>query len=234
MYILGISALYHDSAAALIQDGKIVAAAQEERFTRKKHDPSFPIHAIKYCMEYAGITEKDLECVVYYENPGMIMGRFTENLKWLGEDAKEMIVKSFHDYTSQKIWIHKKVEKELGGLGKKEKLLVSEHHVSHAASAFYPSPFEKAIILTIDGVGEWATTTIGIGEGNHLEIKEEILYPDSIGMFYSAFTYFCGFKVNSGDYKFMGLAPYGKPVYYEKIKDMLYIVYIYFYFRRMW
>lgn len=219
MYILGISALYHDAAEALVCDGKVIAAVQEERFTRKKHDASFPTHAINYCMQYAGITEKELECVVYYEKPGMVMDRFIENVRWLGEDAEELINKSFLEYTGQKLWIHKKVEEELGGFGKKGKLLVSEHHVSHAASAFYPSPFEKAVILTIDGVGEWATTTIGVGNGNGLELKEEIAYPDSIGLIYSAFTYFCGFKVNSGDYKFMGLAPYGSPIYYDKIKE---------------
>lgn len=219
MYILGISALYHDAAAALIKDGKIIAAAQEERFTRKKHDPSLPVNAIRYCMKEAGIVEKDLECVVYYENPGLVMNRLTHNLKWLNIDAKPMIERSFLATTEQKLWIHKMIEKELGGLGRKGKLLVAEHHISHAASAFYPSPFENAVIITVDGVGEWATTTIGVGEKNHLEIKEEMRYPNSIGLLYSAFTYFCGFKVNSGDYKFMGLAPYGQPIYYDKIKE---------------
>ena len=219
MYILGISALYHDAAAAIIKDGQILAAAQEERFTRKKHDPSFPEHAVKYCMREAGITVKDLECVVYYENPGMVMNRFMENLRWLGDDAVPLIKRSFTDYAAHKLWIHKKVENALGGFGKNKKLFTTEHHISHAASAFYPSPFEQAVILTVDGVGEWTTTAIGIGNGNQLELKEEIGYPDSIGLFYSAFTYFCGFKVNSGDYKFMGLAPYGKPVYYDRIKE---------------
>lgn len=219
MYILGISALYHDAAAAIIEDGRIVAAAQEERFTRKKHDPSFPLHAIRYCMEEANITEKDLQCIVYYENPGIVMKRFAENLKWLGQKSIPLIERSFLDYTQHKLWIHKKVENELGGFGKNKKLLVAEHHLSHAASAFFPSPFERAVVLTVDGVGEWATTAIGIGDGNKLELREEIDYPDSLGLLYSAFTYFCGFKVNSGDYKFMGLAPYGKPIYYDKIKE---------------
>lgn len=221
MYILGISALYHDAAAAVIEDGEIIAAAQEERFTRIKHDSSFPEHAIRYCMNEAGITEKDLQCVVYYENPCIMMNRFAENLKWLGQDAIPLIKRSFQDYAAHKLWIHKKAENALCGLGMNGSLFVTEHHISHAASAFYPSPFEQAVILTVDGVGEWATTAIGIGNGNRLELKEEITYPDSIGLFYSAFTYFCGFKVNSGDYKFMGLAPYGKPVYYDIIKEKM-------------
>lgn len=219
MYILGISALYHDAAAALIQDGEIIAAAQEERFTRKKHDPSFPVHAIRYCMERAGITEKELESVVYYESPGLVLDRFLHNIKWLGEEAKPLIERSFPALTGQKLWIHKQIERELGGFGKQGRLLVAEHHLSHAASAFFPSPFEKAVILTVDGVGEWSSTAIGYGEGNHVGLREEICYPDSIGLLYSAFTYFCGFKVNSGDYKFMGLAPYGKPIYYDIIKE---------------
>lgn len=218
MYILGISALYHDAAAALIQDGVIIAAAQEERFTRKKHDMSFPQNAIRYCMAEAGIAVEDLECVVYYENPGMVVHRFIENARWLGEDSQKLIERSFESYAMQKVWIHKEVERLFPGLGRNEKFFVTEHHLSHAASAFYPSPFKKSVVLTIDGVGEWTTTAIGIGNGNKLELKEEIRYPDSIGLLYSAFTYFCGFKVNSGDYKFMGLAPYGSPVYYDKIK----------------
>lgn len=218
MYILGISALYHDAAVALIQDGKIIAAAQEERFTRKKHDASFPVHAIRYCMAEGKITERDLECVIYYENPGLVVNRFVDNLKWLGKEARPLIERSMPALTEKRLWIHKLVERELGGFGKKGKLLVAEHHLSHAASAFYPSPFDKAVILTLDGVGEWATTTIGVGNTNQVELKEEMRYPDSIGLLYSAFTYFCGFKVNSGDYKFMGLAPYGKPKYYDVIK----------------
>lgn len=221
LYILGISALYHDAAAAIIEDGNIIAAAQEERFTRIKHDSSFPEHAIDYCMNEARITEKDLRCIVYYENPCIMMSRFAENLKWLGQEAVPLIKRSFQDYAAHKLWIHKKTENMLQGLGMNGSLLVSEHHISHAASAFYPSPFEQAVILTVDGVGEWATTAIGVGNGNRLELKEEITYPDSIGLFYSAFTYFCGFKVNSGDYKFMGLAPYGKPVYYDMIKEKM-------------
>lgn len=219
MYILGISALYHDAAAALIQDGSIIAAAQEERFTRKKHDWSFPQNAIRYCMAEAGIEAEDLECVVYYENPGMATHRFIENARWLGKAAEKLIERSFEKYAKQGVWIHKELEQLFPNFGKYGKVFITEHHLSHAASAFYPSPFKKAVVLTIDGVGEWTTTAIGIGNGNHLELKAEIRYPDSIGLLYSAFTYFCGFKVNSGDYKFMGLAPYGSPIYYDKIKE---------------
>ncbi|MBD5523505.1 MAG: carbamoyltransferase [Lachnospiraceae bacterium] len=218
MYILGISALYHDSAAALIKDGNIIAAVQEERFTRKKHDMGIPFHAIKYCMEYAGITSEDLECVVYYDNPIMTLDRFAKNALALGEKSDRLIARTFESMHSKKIWIHKEIEKAIGGLGKRGKLLVTEHHISHAASAFYPSPFTDAIILTVDGVGEWATTTIGVGHGREISLFEQISYPHSLGLLYSAFTYFCGFKVNSGDYKFMGLAPYGKPIYYEVLK----------------
>lgn len=221
MYILGISALYHDAAAALIEDGNIIAAAQEERFTRKKHDMRIPVHAIQYCMNTAGITAEDLECIVYYDDPKKTLDRFARNVLALGEDADPLIQRTFESMYARKLWIHKEIERAVGGLGKRGKLLVTEHHISHAASAFYPSPFDKAVILTIDGVGEWATTTIGIGEGESLQLMEQISYPHSIGLLYSAFTYFCGFKVNSGDYKFMGLAPYGKPVYYDMIKEKM-------------
>ena len=221
MYILGISALYHDAAAALIQDGEIIAAAQEERFTRKKHDMSIPYHAIQYCMEQAKIKASDLECVVYYDDPYKTLDRFAKNVLALGDKSEALISRTFSSMYSRKLWVHKEIERAVGGLGKRGKLLVTEHHISHASSAFYPSPFEEAVILTIDGVGEWATTTIGIGCGNELSLKEQISYPHSIGLLYSAFTYFCGFKVNSGDYKFMGLAPYGKPTYYNVIKEKM-------------
>ncbi len=219
MYILGISALYHDSAAVLINDGKIIAAAQEERFTRKKHDMAIPYNAIEYCMREAGIGSKELECVVYYDDPKKTLDRFAKNVLALGEKSEQLIHRNFESMYSKKLWIHKEIEKAVGGLGKRGKLLVTEHHISHAASAFYPSPFSDAIILTNDGVGEWATTTIGIGHDEKIFLREQISYPHSIGLFYSAFTYFCGFKVNSGDYKFMGLAPYGKPVFYDVIKN---------------
>lgn len=218
MYILGISALYHDSAAALIEDGTIIAAAQEERFTRKKHDFAIPFHAIQYCMQEAGITAKDLECVVYYDDPKKTLDRFAKNVLALGEKSEALITRTFESMYSRKLWVHKEIERAVGGLGKRGKLLVVEHHISHAASAFYPSPFTDAVILTLDGVGEWASATVGVGYKENLCLKEQISYPHSIGLLYSAFTYFCGFKVNSGDYKFMGLAPYGKPVFYDIIK----------------
>ncbi len=221
MYILGISALYHDAAAALIEDGRIIAAAQEERFTRKKHDMRIPVHAIRYCMDQAGIAPEDLECVVYYDDPKKTLDRFAKNVLALGKEAKPLIERTFTSMYAHKLWIQKEIARAVGGLGKRGKLLVTEHHISHASSAFYPSPFEKAVILTIDGVGEWATTTIGVGDGENLKLTEQISYPHSIGLLYSAFTYFCGFKVNSGDYKFMGLAPYGKPVYYDVIKEKM-------------
>ncbi len=203
----------------MINDGKIIAAAQEERFTRKKHDMAIPYNAIEYCMREAGIGSKELECVVYYDDPKKTLDRFAKNVLALGEKSEQLIHRNFESMYSKKLWIHKEIEKAVGGLGKRGKLLVTEHHISHAASAFYPSPFSDAIILTNDGVGEWATTTIGIGHDEKIFLREQISYPHSIGLFYSAFTYFCGFKVNSGDYKFMGLAPYGKPVFYDVIKN---------------
>lgn len=221
MYVLGISALYHDAAAALIKDGEIIAAAQEERFTRIKHDQSVPQNAIHYCLGQAGIISDELEAVVYYDNPIMTTDRFINNLKYAGKDAADLIEFSFESLFNKKMWINRAIENKLGGLGKQGKLFVIEHHISHAASAFFPSPYEKAAIITIDGVGEWATTTIGYGIGNKIKLIKEIDYPHSLGLLYSAFTYFCGFKVNSGDYKLMGLAPYGKPVYYDIIKNNL-------------
>ena len=221
MYILGISALYHDAAAALIKDGEIIAAAQEERFTRIKHDPSIPKNAIDYCLNEGKVAAEDLYAVVYYDNPLLTMGRFIKNLQYVGADNKELLELSLEPLISRKMWIHKLLADYMGRLGMEDKLYVTEHHISHAASAFFPSPYQKAAIITIDGVGEYATTTIGYGEGNYIKIVHEIDYPHSIGMLYSAFTYFCGFKVNSGDYKLMGLAPYGKPVYYQLIKENL-------------
>ncbi|MCR4745691.1 MAG: hypothetical protein K5894_10750 [Lachnospiraceae bacterium] len=222
MYILGVSCFYHDSAVALIRDGEIVAAAQEERFTRVKHDASLPINAINYAMKEADITADDLEAVAYYDSPLLTADRFLQNLRWNDEEtAKGMLDQYYHKLFGHKIWISKELENAIGSLGKLGKLLVTKHHISHAASAFYPSPFENAAILTVDGVGEWTTTGLGYGSNEDLVMYEEIKYPDSIGLLYSAFTYFCGFKVNSGDYKFMGLAPYGKDTYYELIKDKI-------------
>jgi carbamoyltransferase len=221
MYILGISGLYHDSAAALVCNGEIIAAAQEERFTRVKHDANIPVNAMRYCLRQGGIKASELKAVVYYDQPLLTLDRFLKNSLALGDDAGDLVDHVYNNLFSRKIWLHKQIETAIGGLGEHGKLLVVKHHVSHAASAFYPSPYEKSVVLTIDGVGEWTTTAIGVGDGNILKLYEEIKYPHSIGLMYSAFTYFCGFKVNSGDYKFMGLAPYGKPIYYNIIKEKI-------------
>lgn len=221
MTVLGISALYHDAAAAIIRDGQIAAAAQEERFTRIKHDLNVPIHAISYCLQELNITAWDIDYVVYYDNPLLTLDRFCKNILALGEGSQALIEHSAAAMFQNKLWIHEELRKILGRLGKEDRLLVAEHHISHASSAFYPSPFEEAAFITFDGVGEWATTTIGYGRGNEIKILKEIDYPHSIGLLYSAFTYFCGFKVNSGDYKLMGLAPYGEPLYYDLIKREL-------------
>ena len=220
MYILGISALYHDSAAALIKDGEIVAAAQEERFTRIKHDPSIPQNAIRYCLQEGNIAAEQLSAVVYYDNPLLTLDRFVANLQYAGKDTSDLFDFSFESLFSKKIWVQEYIGHVLGR-DIKDIFYVTEHHISHASSAFFPSPYEEAAIITIDGVGEWGTTTIGYGKENRIELKKEIDYPHSLGLLYSAFTYFCGFKVNSGDYKLMGLAPYGKPIYYQLIKDNL-------------
>lgn len=220
MNILGISALYHDSAAVLIKDSEIIAAAQEERFTRVKHDLSIPGNAIRYCLARGEISADGLDAIVYYDNPILTADRFLENLQYTGKDAKDLIDFSVGSLIKDKLWVHKHIENILG-VSIKGKFFVAEHHISHASSAYFPSPFDKAAIVTIDGVGEWATTTIGYGVENKIKICKEIAYPHSLGLLYSAFTYFCGFKVNSGDYKLMGLAPYGTPVYYQLIKDTL-------------
>ncbi len=222
MYILGVSALYHDSAAVLIKDGEIIAAAQEERFTRIKHDASIPENAIRYCLNEAKIEAEDLEAVVYYDDPVLMLDRFLSNLISVKEeDVSCLLDYSFESIFRDKMWIAENLKQVIGGLGKRGKLLVSKHHMSHAASAFYPSPFDCAAIITVDGVGEWNTTTLGYGSGNKITILKELNYPHSLGLLYSAFTYFCGFKVNYGDYKLMGLAPYGEPVYYDLIKKEL-------------
>ena len=221
--ILGISALYHDSAAAVIRDGEIIAAAQEERFTRKKADASIPVHAIDYCLK---AVNEQIDQVVYYDNPLLTIDRWLSNCTWFKgggiPDNKKLIEKSYGRMTADRIWIHRHLKNVLGDRWPEDtELMVCEHHVSHAASAFYPSPFKESAILTMDGVGEWATTTIGKGSGNKLCILEQINYPESIGLLYSAFTYFCGFKVNFGEYKLMGLAPYGEPIYADLIRSKL-------------
>ena len=220
MYILGVSALYHDSAASLIKDGDIIAAAQEERFTRKKHDTSIPVNAITYCLDEAGISPDDLQCIVFYDNPIMTMDRFIGNLRYVKDDCDDLLDFTYQNLFGTRIWVHDQLKKKIG-FKKKIEFYVADHHISHGASAYYPSPFDDAAIITMDGVGEWATTTIGYGKGNDIKILKQINYPHSIGLLYSAFTYFCGFKVNSGDYKLMGLAPYGRPIYYDVIKERI-------------
>lgn len=215
MKILGISAFYHDSAAAILKDGHILAAAQEERFTRKKHDDSFPIHAIRYCLEEAGATLDGLDAVVFYDKPFLKFERLLETYYGFSPKGLQSFVTAMPVWIKEKIFFKKLIYKaleEVEAYNKKQMtLLFPEHHLSHAASAFYPSPFEEAAILTIDGVGEWATATIAKGSGKDIEILRELHFPHSVGLLYSAFTYFLGFRVNNGEYKLMGLAPYGNP-----------------------
>jgi len=223
MNILGISAFYHDSAACLVQDGQIVAAAQEERFTRKKHDEGFPINAVLYCLGKGNINRDDLDMVVFYEKPMTKFFRILCTHFRLAPFSFKPFQQAIPAWSSRKLWVSYIVEKSLKELGysKPKKIYFTEHHESHAASAFFPSPFDKAAILTMDGVGEWATTTVGTGNDNKITIHSEIRFPHSLGLLYSAFTYFTGFKVNSGEYKLMGLAPYGEPVYADHIRKYL-------------
>ncbi|HEX9619222.1 MAG TPA: carbamoyltransferase N-terminal domain-containing protein, partial [Polyangiaceae bacterium] len=221
MNILGISAFYHDSAACLVQDGELVAAAQEERFTRKKHDYDFPRLAVKYCLDEAGIRAADLDVVAFYDKPLLKFDRLLETYLSFWPAGFKLFLMGLPLWLKQKLYTPREIEKGLGGAYTK-KVAFLEHHESHAASAFFPSPFEEAAILTLDGVGEWATGSISIGRGNHIEILRELRFPHSLGLLYSAFTYFTGFRVNSGEYKLMGLAPYGEPVYKDVIlKELL-------------
>ena len=218
MNILGISAFYHDSAAALVRDGVIAAAAQEERFTRVKHDFSFPANAVSYCLQDAGLTVADLDFVAFYDKPFLKFERILETyLSFPGRGIRSFL-QAIPLWLKQKLFLGETIRREMGYEGK---IIFPEHHESHAASAFYPSPFSEAAILTVDGVGEWATTTCGTGRGNQIELFAEQHFPHSLGLLYSAFTYFTGFKVNSGEYKMMGLAPYGEPVYAQRILDNL-------------
>jgi carbamoyltransferase len=233
--ILGISAFYHDSAACLVIDGEIVAAAQEERFTRIKHDYHFPVHAARYCLSEANLTASELDYVGFYDKPLLKFDRLLETYLDYSPAGFTSFLKSMPLWMSEKLWMPDLIRTELAKAdgedddrqakknGKKFewKLLFGDHHESHAASAFYPSPFDEAAILTIDGVGEWATSSIGTGKGNELTLLQELRYPNSVGLLYSAFTYYTGFKVNSGEYKVMGLAPYGEPKYVDAIKDNL-------------
>ena len=226
MYILGISAFYHDSAAAIIKDGDIIAAAQEERFTRKKYDAGFPENAIKYCLSEAGITADQLDHIVFYDKPFTKFERLLETYLAFAPKGFKSFAASMPVWTKDKLFQKTMIVKELESLfGKqvkwREKLLFSEHHLSHAASAYYPSPFDEAAVLTMDGVGEWTTTSLAMGRGNNLAVHKEIHFPHSLGLLYSTFTYYTGFKVNSGEYKMMGLAPYGEPKYADLIKKHL-------------
>ena len=218
MFILGISAFYHDSAACLIRDGEIIAAAQEERFTRKKHDFSFPVNAINFCLSHAKITSKDIEIVAFYDKPFLKFERILETYLTYAPVGIKSFLKAMPLWIKEKLWMKELIKKDLGYEGN---ILFPEHHESHAASAFYPSPFQKAAILTMDGVGEWTTTSFGAGNGNKIELLADIKFPHSLGLLYSAFTYYTGFKVNSGEYKVMGLAPYGEPKYKQLIYDHL-------------
>ena len=215
--ILGISAFYHDSAAALVVDGQIVAAAQEERFTRRKHDPGFPAHAIEFCLRHAGLKAEDLDLVGFYEKPFLKFERLLETYLAFAPVGFGSFVKAMPLWLKQKLFLSRLMRSHLRGY--KKRFVYPEHHETHAASAFFPSPFEEAAILTMDGVGEYATASFGFGRGNRITLTHELRFPHSLGLLYSAFTYFCGFKVNSGEYKLMGLAPYGQPRYARQILE---------------
>jgi carbamoyltransferase len=216
--ILGISAYYHDSAACLLRDGEIVSAAEEERFTRRKGDPSFPVQAARYCLREAGISAEDLDYVAFYDKPFLKFERILETHLRVSPRGFRNFLQAMPVWLREKLWVPNEIRKNIEYTGE---VLFAEHHESHAASAFYPSPFEEAAILTIDGVGEWATASWGVGRGNEIELLEEIHFPHSLGLLYSAFTYFTGFKVNFGEYKVMGLAPYGEPRFAEAILEHL-------------
>jgi len=223
--ILGISAFYHDSAACILKDGVIVAAAQEERFTRKKHDPSYPKNAINFVLKYANLKLSEVDQVVFFEKPFLKFERLLETYVAFAPKGFVSFSKAMPVWIKEKLFqknlLFNKLKEHDEKYKSDENIFFSDHHLSHAASAFFPSPFEEAVVLTADGVGEWATTTVAIGKGNKLDIKKEIHFPHSLGLLYSAFTYYAGFKVNSGEYKLMGLAPYGTPIYEDKIKNNL-------------
>ncbi|MDA8835161.1 carbamoyltransferase [Candidatus Pelagibacter bacterium] len=224
-YILGIAAFYHDSAAALIKDGKIISAAQEERFTRKKHDSSYPFHAVEFVLKFSNINLSNVDHIIFYEKPFLKFERLLETYVAFAPKGFQSFSKAMPLWLKEKLFQKKLIfdclKKHDKNFIDEKKILFSEHHLSHAASAFYPSPFKEAIVLTADGVGEWATTTVAICKNNKVEIKKELHFPHSLGLLYSAFTYYTGFKVNSGEYKLMGLAPYGKPKYTDIILDKL-------------
>src|SRR5581483_1102629 len=216
-HILGISAYYHDAAAALLRDGQIVAAAQEERFSRKKNDPDFPSQAVAFCLQQANLPPEQLDAVVFYDKPILKFARMLETYLSVAPGGWRTFPAVLPSWLGEKLNLRKTIREEIPGLNIACPILFTEHHQAHAASAFYPSPFAEAAILTIDGVGEWATTTIGTGEANRIEILRELRFPHSLGLLYSAFTDYCGFRINSGEYKLMGLAPYGQPRFVEAI-----------------
>ncbi len=224
MRVLGLSAYYHDSAAALVVDGRVVAAAQEERFTRRKHDPGFPAHAVNACLAHAAIRPREIDAVAFYEKPFVKFERLLETYLAYAPRGYRSFATALPLWIGEKLFQKDLLARELRALGfdaPEKRLLFTEHHQSHAASAFYPSPFEEAVVLTLDGVGEWATTSVSVGRGRDLEAVREIHFPHSLGLLYSAFTYYTGFKVNSGEYKVMGLAPYGTPRFASRILDRL-------------
>ena len=225
MRILGISAFYHDAAAALVEDGKIVSAAQKECFTRRKHDPRFPRHAIEYCLAEAGARLDDVDHVAFYDKPFLKMERLLETYVVFAPRGFRSFSKAIPVWVKEKLFQKDLLRRELKTVAPDidwhSRLLFSEHHQSHSASAFFPSPFDEAVVLTMDGVGEWATTSVAIGQGNKLRMTKEIHFPHSFGLLYSAFTYYTGFRVNSGEYKVMGLAPYGEPIYRDRILESL-------------
>src|SRR5260221_6398622 len=215
--ILGISAYYHDAAAALVSDGVVAAAAQEERFSRRKNDSDFPIHAIDFCLRQGGSRPEQVDAVVFYDKPILKFGRMLETYLAVAPGGLRTFPAILPSWLAEKLNLRKTIREEMSGLSDACPILFTQHHQAHAASAFYPSPFEEAAILTIDGVGEWATTTIGVGQGSRIEILQELRFPHSLGLLYSAFTDYCGFRINSGEYKLMGLAPYGEPRFVDQI-----------------
>jgi carbamoyltransferase len=223
--ILGISAFYHDSAACIVQDGEIIAAAQEERFTRKKHDPNYPKNAINFVLNYSNLKLSEVDQIVFFEKPFLKFERLLETYVAFAPKGFVSFSKAMPLWIKEKLFqknlLFNKLKEHDENFKSDENIYFSDHHLSHAASAFFPSPFEEAVVITADGVGEWATTTVAVGKGNDLEVKKEIQFPHSLGLLYSAFTYYTGFKVNSGEYKLMGLAPYGSPIYQDKIKKLI-------------
>ena len=223
--ILGISAFYHDSAACILKNGEILAAAQEERFTRKKHDSSYPYNAVEFVLNYSNLKLSEVDQIVFFEKPFLKFERLLETYVAFAPKGFISFSKAMPIWIKEKLFqknlLFNKLKEHDKNYKSDKNIFFSDHHLSHAASAFFPSPFEEAVVLTADGVGEWATTTVAVAKGNKLEIKKEIHFPHSIGLLYSAFTYYTGFKVNSGEYKLMGLAPYGNPIYVDKIKQLI-------------